>query len=117
VAAGDTQAERDAALAFVRQQVAFYASTPSYAPVMDLHGWSHVREQLSGLAARKCWGEMGALVSDEMLAEFAIVCSWGELPEKIQAKYDGLLDRVTLYKPFDPTQEQERWAEICAAFQ
>lgn len=116
VAAGDTQAETDAGLAFVRQQVAFYASTPNYAPVMDLHGWSQVCNKLRGLASRKRWDEMGAHISDEMLAEFAIVCSWSELPEKIREKYDGLLDRVTLYKPFDPTQEQERWAEICAAF-
>lgn len=116
VAAGDSQAEIDAAVQFVRQQVAFYASTPSYAPVMDLHGWSDTREKLSRLAVRKRWDEMGALISDEMAAEFAIICSWSELPGKIREKYEGILDRVTLYKPFDPTQDQERWASICAAF-
>ena len=116
VAAGDSQAEIDTGIAFVRQQVAFYASTPSYAAVMDLHGWGDVRERLSRLAARKRWGEMGALVSDEMVAEFAIICPWRELPDRIRAKYEGLLDRVTLYTPFNPTQDQERWAEICAAF-
>jgi probable F420-dependent oxidoreductase len=117
VAAGDTQAEIDTGVAFARQQVAFYASTPSYARVMDLHGWSDVREQLSHLAVRKRWDEMGALTSDEMVNEFAIVCSWRELPHKIQEKYAGLLERVTLYTPFNPTQDQERWANICAAFQ
>jgi len=116
VAAGDSQAEMDVGVEFVRQQVAFYASTPSYAAVMDLHGWGEVREQLSGLAARKRWGEMGALVSDEMVAEFAIICAWSELPLKIHEKYAGLLDRVTLYSPFNPTQDQARWAAICAAF-
>jgi probable F420-dependent oxidoreductase len=115
-AAGDSQAEIDTAVAFVRQQIAFYASTPSYAPVMDLHGWSDVREKLSRLAIRKRWDEMGALVTDEMVSEFAIICSWSELPRKIREKYEGSLDRVTLYKPFDPSQDQERWAEICAAF-
>jgi probable F420-dependent oxidoreductase len=117
VAAGDTQAEIDAGVGFVRQQVAFYASTPSYARVMDLHGWSAIREELSRLAVRKRWDEMGALVTDEMVSEFAIVCSWSELPQRIREKYEGLLQRVTLYKPFDPAQEQERWAGICAAFQ
>lgn len=114
VAAGDSQAEIDTAVEFARQQVAFYASTPSYAPVMDLHGWSEVREKLSRLAARKRWDEMGALITDEMVTEFAIICSWKELPEKIHGKYEGLLDRVTLYPPFDPRQDQERWAMICA---
>jgi len=117
VAAGDTQNEIDNAMEFVRQQVAFYASTPSYAPVMDLHGWGDVREELSGLAVRKRWGEMGALITDDIVAEFAIICFWRELPRKIMEKYEGLLNRVTLYRPFDPSQDQERWAEICAAFQ
>jgi probable F420-dependent oxidoreductase len=116
VAAGDDQAEIDAAIEFVRRQAAFYASTPSYARVMDLHGWSDVREKLSRLAVRKRWDDMGALISDEMVAEFAIICSWNELPKKIHEKYSGLLDRVTLYTPFNPTQDQERWASICAAF-
>jgi probable F420-dependent oxidoreductase len=116
-AAGDNQAEIDAAISFVRHQVAFYASTPSYAPVMELHGWGDVREELSRLAVRKRWGEMGELISDEMVAEFAIICRWHELPQKIHEKYDGLLDRVTLYQRFDPSQDQERWAAICAAFQ
>src|SRR6476659_1404512 len=31
---------------FARAQIAFYASTPSYRSVMDLHGWSSVAEQL-----------------------------------------------------------------------
>jgi probable F420-dependent oxidoreductase len=116
VAAGDSQSEIDGAVAFVRQQVAFYGSTPSYAPVMDLHGWSDVREKLSRLAVRKRWDDMSALITDDMVAEFAIICSWSELPKKIREKYEGVLDRVTLYRPFDPTQDQERWAEICAAF-
>jgi probable F420-dependent oxidoreductase len=116
VAAGDDQKEIDDSLEFVRQQVAFYASTPSYARVMDMHGWSGAHEKLSRLAVRKRWDEMVALVSDELVAQFAIISSWSELPRKIREKYEGLLDRITLYKPFDPTQDRERWAEICAAF-
>jgi probable F420-dependent oxidoreductase len=116
-AAGEGQAEIDAAIAFIRQQVAFYASTPSYAPVMELHGWGDVREQLSRLAVRKRWDEMAPLISDEMVNEFAIVSSWRELPAKINEKYGGLLDRVTLYTRFDPTRDQARWAEICRSLQ
>jgi probable F420-dependent oxidoreductase len=116
VAAGDRQVDIDAAVGFVRQQVAFYASTPSYQPVMDLHGWNDVGEKLGRLAIRKRWDEMSALISDEMVSEFAIICSWDELPAKIHEKYEGLLDRITLYRPFDPRQDQERWANICAGF-
>jgi len=116
VAAGNSQADMDTAIAFVRQQVAFYASTPSYAPVLDLHGWSDIGEKLSRMAIRKRWEKMSPLITDEMVEEFAIICTWDQLPAKIREKYEGLLDRVTLYTLFNPTEDQERWSSICAAF-
>ena len=116
VVAGDNSKEISAGLMEVGQQAAFYASTPTYAPVMDLHGWSGVREELSSLAARKQWDQIPSLITQEMVDAFAIVSSWDDLPQRIHDKYDGILDRVTLYIPFDPSQNMERWAKICAAF-
>src|SRR5215216_5556631 len=58
---------------FARAQVSFYASTPSYRPVMDLHGWTSVAEKLSMHAAKGEWMEMPMLISDEMLNEFAVM--------------------------------------------
>ena len=57
---------------FVRSQIAFYASTPSYRAVMALHGWDEIADQLSGLAGRGQWLEMPGLISDEMLDSFAV---------------------------------------------
>jgi probable F420-dependent oxidoreductase len=108
VATGRNQDEMDAAVAAVRQQVSFYASTPDYAAVMDLHGWSAAREDLSRLASRKQWADMPALVTDEMVDAFAVVCAPQELSAQLRAKYEGVLDRITLYMPFDPKQ-REMW--------
>ncbi len=113
---GDTQTEKAAASHPIRQQIAFYASTPSYAPVMELHGWGDTREQLSRLAAKGRWGEMPSLISDEMLDVFAISGTWLELPDKIMARYEGLLDRVMYYLPFVPGDMDERWRWIVKAF-
>jgi probable F420-dependent oxidoreductase len=99
----------------VRSQIAFYASTPSYRAVMDLHGWGESAEKLSGLARLGKWGEMPSLVSDEMLAAFAVVCSPGELPEKLKDRYGGLIDRLGLYLPFIPGQRDNFWRELAAA--
>jgi probable F420-dependent oxidoreductase len=94
---------------FVRSQIAFYASTPSYRPVMALHGWESIAEQLSSLAARGSWGEMPALVSDEMLAAFAVVASPSELAAALRQRYAGLADRLGLYLPFVPGQKDGFW--------
>jgi len=96
----------------VRAQVSFYASTPSYRPVMEHHSWGEVGERLSRLASRGQWGEMPREISDEMLAEFAVTGTLSELPARLHAKYAGLLDRVTLYLPFVPGENDERWRTL-----
>jgi len=113
---GDTEAERESASHLVRQQIAFYASTPSYAPVMELHGWGDTRQRLSRLAAKGRWGEMPDLITDEMLDEFALSGTWEELPGLIMTRYEGLLDRVMYYLPFVPGEMDDRWRGIIEAF-
>ncbi|RMF36097.1 MAG: LLM class flavin-dependent oxidoreductase, partial [Chloroflexi bacterium] len=100
----------------VRAQIAFYASTPSYRPVLEVHGWGEVGEQLSRLAARQRWGEMPALISDEMLESFAVIAPPEALAEEVQARYQGLLDRVAYYLPFIPGQDDAFWQQTVEAF-
>ena len=99
---------------FVRQQIAFYASTPSYRPVMALHGWEAVAEQLSALAARGKWGEMPGLIDDEMLETFATVMDASELPAALSVRYDGMADRLALYIPFVPGERDAFWKKFLA---
>jgi probable F420-dependent oxidoreductase len=99
-------------IAAQRQQVAFYASTPSYRPVLDLHGWGRVGEELGSLAARGKWAEMPQLITDEILETFVIIGSWDDIADKLHAKYGGLLDRVGLYRPFVPGVEDEQWRQL-----
>mgnify|MGYP000518499152 CR=1 FL=1 len=97
---------------FVRAQIAFYASTPSYKPVMALHGWEQFAERLSGHAARGEWGEMPALISDEMLATFAVVAPAEELRAALEQRYSGLADRLTPYMPFTPGERDAFWGAL-----
>jgi len=113
---GDTGTKRESARFLVRQQIAFYASTPSYAPVMELHGWGGTREQLSRLAAKGRWDEMPSLITDDMLDVFALSGTWEDLPGLIMTRYEGLLDRVMYYLPFVPGDMDDRWREIVEAF-
>jgi probable F420-dependent oxidoreductase len=99
----------------VRSQIAFYASTPSYRTVMDLHGWGEAAEKLSGLARTGKWGEMPGLVSDEMLEAFALVCPPEALPGKVKGRYGGLVDRLGLYLPFVAGQRDDFWRGLAAA--
>ena len=101
---------------FARAQLAFYASTPSYRPVMDLHGWAGVAEKLSAHAARGEWAEMPMLMTDEMLNEFCLVTEEDKLADELKKRYDGIADRLTLYIPFIAGEKDEHWRRLAKEF-
>jgi len=103
-------------LNFARAQISFYASTPSYRPVMELHGWADVSEKLSMHAAKGEWMEMPMLISDEMLHEFCLVTEEDNLAGELKKRYDGIADRLTIYTPFVPGEKDDWWRKLTQAF-
>jgi probable F420-dependent oxidoreductase len=101
---------------FARMQIAFYASTPSYRAVMDLHGWGDVADKLSGFAGKGEWAEMPMLITDEMLEQFCLRTTAENLASDLKARYEGLADRLTLYSPFVPGEKDEWWKGLAAKF-
>ena len=100
-----------------RAQLSFYASTPSYRPVMDLHGWAGVAEKLSAHAAKGEWAAMPMLITDEMLSEFCLLTEEANLASELKKRYDGIADRLTLYVPFMLELEKEsRWGQLTENF-
>jgi probable F420-dependent oxidoreductase len=103
---------------FVRTQIGFYASTPSYRAVMELHGWGEIAERLSELAREGRWGELPAQVTDAMLNEFAVVLENGasaaELAQQLKKRYTGLAGRLSIYAPFIPGQRDDFWRTLVA---
>ena len=97
---------------FARQQISFYASTPSYRSIMALHGWEATAQQLSMLASRGRWAEMPALIDDDMLGTFCVIAPQAELPAALRARYAGLADRLGLYLPFVPGEQDDFWRSL-----
>lgn len=97
---------------FVRAQIAFYASTPSYRQVMAHHGWEGVAQELSALASRREWAGMPALINDEMVATFSVESHPRQLAEKLNARYGGWADRLSLYLPYTPGDRDDFWRNL-----
>jgi probable F420-dependent oxidoreductase len=113
VVSGRSDEELSQAMESVRSQIAFYASTPSYAAVLELHGWE-VGGQLAALSRRGQWGEMPALVSDEMVHEVAVVAPLEDLGAAIRRRYGPRLQRVGYYL-FEPGWPDEVWRDLITA--
>jgi probable F420-dependent oxidoreductase len=109
VIAADNEGEATEQRESVRAQISFYASTPTYRTVLETHGWEEVGEKLGTMAREKKWREMPALVTDEMLAAFAVEAAPNELGSALKERYEGLIDRVSLYLPFVPGERDEFW--------
>lgn len=101
---------------FARAQIAFYASTPSYRAVMELHGWEDVAEKLSAHAARGEWAEMPTLITDDMLGEFCLLTDEDRLAQDLKQRYDGVADRLALYTAFLPGEKDEWWKKLMEQF-
>jgi probable F420-dependent oxidoreductase len=100
----------------VKAQIAFYASTPAYRGVLELHGWGEVQDRLSNLARHGKWNDMHQEISDEMLNTFAVVAPPDDIGAAVRERYTGLLDRVGLYLKFIPGERDAFWKKIIAAF-
>jgi probable F420-dependent oxidoreductase len=114
---GPNAAAIDATRAMAREQIAFYASTPTYRVVLECHGWQDIGEQLSRLAAMRRWGEMGALISDEMMDVFTVEAPLDRIGAALRQRYAGVLDRVFSYMPYVPGELDDAWRQIAAAVQ
>ncbi len=84
----------------VRKQLAFYASTPAYRAVLDLHGRGTVADRLAELSRHGEWDAMATVIDDELMAEFAVEAPLDRLAAALRERFTGLLDRVLVYAPY-----------------
>lgn len=113
---GETQAATDAMAQEVRQQIAFYASTPNYRGLLEYHGYGAVGRELSNLIRKGNMAAMPKLVPDTLLEQIAVVAPPAELPARLRQRYKGLLQRVSLYAAVAATDPEAKWQQFTAAF-
>lgn len=100
IVTGTGRASVRAADVAVRNQLAFYGSTPAYRPVLDAHGWGDLGDEWNVLAKRGAWDDMGRRVTDELLHEFAIVAPPERVAEQLLTRYGDIFTRTGCYAPY-----------------
>ena len=103
VVTGRTDGERAEAAAAVKATIAFYGSTPAYRPVLELHGWASLADELHALSVSRRedkWSAMRDLVDDEVLDTFAVVGEPEDVGRAVRARFDGLIDRFSVYASY-----------------
>lgn len=113
VMAAESSADEERARDAIRLQLAFYATTPSYSPVLECHGWMGLHDESRNLLRRGDWDGMASLVSDEIVDEFAIVAHPTKLAGAVVDRFGSEIDRLVMYAPFRDSRKE--WEEFLSA--
>jgi probable F420-dependent oxidoreductase len=117
VVSGRTEEELARATAAVKATIAFYGSTPAYRPVLALHGWEALADELHALSIGRRedkWTAMRDLIDDEVLATFAVVAEPDQVAAGVRSRFDGLVDRFSVYASYPAPLDL--WDPLVAAF-
>jgi probable F420-dependent oxidoreductase len=108
VVSGSDEEEMAARKQGVKQQVAFYGSTPAYRGVLEHHGWGDAQTELNRMSKEGKWVEMADLIDDEMLSHFAIVAEPSGVAAQIKERFGGIVDRVQ----FSADGDRDVWGPV-----
>jgi len=95
VATGKDEAELKESKRAIRQQIAFYGSTPAYKPVLDSIGAGELQGELNTMSKQGRWVEMADLIDESTLDQFAVVGEPKTIPDQILERYGDIIDRTS----------------------
>jgi len=110
VVTGATEEEMVKSTAGTKQQIAFYGSTPAYRPVLELHGWGGLQDDLNKMSKEGKWTEMGELITDEILHTFAVVAEPEKVAAGLEERYGDVVQRISFYAPY--ASDPDRWRAV-----
>src|SRR5260370_36421414 len=116
VVVGDTEQELAESRRSVKQQIAFYASTRTYEPVLAAHGWQDLTPALHRKSVEGDWKGMADLVTSEMVDAVPVTGTYETIGRKIRERYATLLDRTSLYQPYQRGLDDPRLPRLVKEF-
>jgi probable F420-dependent oxidoreductase len=122
-AVGDTDAEQSAAREHARTTIAFYGSTRTYSPVFEQHGFDGLSERLHEAQRAGDLAQMTSLVTDEVLDNYVVTGSWGELGPLLVDRYRDVAPsvRVMTYTASHQLDSDpdvlDKWSDVISAME
>ena len=108
VVTGRDEQEVEAAKVATARQIAFYGSTPAYKPVLDSIDAGDLQPQLNAMSKQGRWAEMGTLIDDTMIREFAVMGAPEHIAGEIKTRYGDIVDRTSAAYAQLPKADQAR---------
>lgn len=117
VMTGETEEEVESSKERVRQQISFYASTPSYRHVLEATDWDF-GPKLTAMSKRGEWDKMPGEVPDEALVGAGVIAPIDKLAAAIKDRYGDRVQRVGFYTIGGPlTEDRDALKQVIAELQ
>ena len=101
----------------VRRQIAFYSSTRTYTPVLEVHGFGDVGVRLHEMSLKGQWEEMAGLITDDIFDCFAVAVEYDQVAAAVKERYGGLLDEVVFGTEVAGAEDERQLRKIIAELQ
>jgi len=108
IVTGPDEQELERQRQITKGRIAFYASTRSYAPVMNAHGWDDTAAKLYRMSVDGKWSDMPAQITDEMLDAFAVTGTYDEIVPMLKATRGSYASSMGFGIPTPSPEEEDR---------
>lgn len=111
MALANTEDEVETQLVALRERIAFYGSTRTYAPVFATHGLEELGRELHQLSVTNRWADMQDAISPDVARLFVTAGTWDSLPGEIERRL-SYASRVSIPDKAETIEDEERLAEL-----
>lgn len=111
MALAGSEGELEQQLLALRERIAFYGSTRTYASVFATHGLEDLGQKLHELSVTNRWAEMPDAISLDVARLFVTAGTWNSLPGEIERRL-GYAGRVSIPDIAKTPGDEERLAEL-----
>ena len=108
VVTGRDEKELAAAKVATKRQIAFYGSTPAYKPVLDSIGVGDLQPELNAMSKQGRWEEMGTVIDDGIMSEFAVEGEPDNIADQIKSRYGDIVDRTSAAYAQLPKEDRQK---------
>lgn len=95
IATGTSDQSIEKAINILKGRIAFYGCTVAYKPVLEIHGWGDLQDELIALNRAHRTDDMAAVITDEMVSTIGIVGTPEEVVTTMTKRFGGLISRTS----------------------
>ena len=101
----------------VRRQIAFYSSTRTYIPVLEVHGYEDVCVRLHEMSLKGQWDDMTGLITDDIFDCFVVAEEYDQVAPAVRERYGGLLNEVVFGMDVSTPDDERHLRKIIGELQ